>query len=101
MVGTGLPQICTEREILRGWYEEQGKDGFAYAYRYPGMNRVLQAAGRVIRTDTDEGVILLLDDRFLYSEYQRLFPREWADYHVTNYENLPGILDDFWINRRK
>ena len=101
VVGTGLPQICTEREILRGWYEEQGKDGFAYAYRYPGMNRVLQAAGRVIRTDTDEGVILLLDDRFLYSEYQRLFPREWADYHVTNYENLPGILDDFWINRRK
>ena len=101
VVGTGLPQICTEREILRGWYEEQGKDGFAYAYRYPGMNRVLQAAGRVIRTDTDEGVILLLDDRFLYSEYQRLFPREWADYHVTNYENIPGILDDFWINRRK
>ncbi len=101
VIGTGLAQICTEREILKRWYEEQGKDGFAYAYRYPGMNKVLQAAGRVIRTDTDEGVILLLDDRFLSGEYRRLFPREWADYHVTNYEKLPSLLQDFWLNGRK
>lgn len=96
VVGIGLAQICTEREILKDWYEKHGKDGFAYAYRYPGMNKVLQAAGRVIRTDTDEGIILLLDDRFLYGEYQRLFPREWADCHVINYENLPDILETFW-----
>ncbi|MCI8274279.1 MAG: ATP-dependent DNA helicase [Lachnospiraceae bacterium] len=96
VVGTGLPGICTEREILKGWYEKQGKDGFAYAYRYPGMNKVLQAAGRVIRTDTDEGIILLLDDRFLSGEYHRLFPREWADCHVINYEKLPALIDDFW-----
>ena len=101
VVGTGLAQVCTEREILKGWFEDQGKDGFAYAYRYPGMNRVLQAAGRVIRTDTDEGVILLLDERFLYSEYQRMFPREWADLSVTNYKNLPEILKSFWENGRK
>ncbi len=101
IVGTGLAQICTEREILKSWYEKRGKDGFAYAYRYPGMNKVLQAAGRVIRTDTDEGIILLLDDRFLYSEYQRLFPREWSDYYVINYESLPGILCSFWENGRK
>ncbi len=101
VVGTGLPGICTEREILKGWYEKQGKDGFAYAYRYPGMNKVLQAAGRVIRTDTDEGVILLLDDRFLSGEYRRLFPREWADFHVINYEKLPLLLEDFWSNGRK
>ncbi len=96
IVGTGLAQICTEREMLRAWYEEHGKDGFTYAYRYPGMNKVLQAAGRVIRTDTDEGIILLLDDRFLYGEYRQLFPREWADCHVTNYEKLPELLGDFW-----
>ncbi len=96
VVGTGLPGICTEREILKGWYEKQGKDGFAYAYRYPGMNKVLQAAGRVIRTDTDEGIILLLDDRFLSGEYRRLFPREWSDCHVINYEKLPALLEDFW-----
>ncbi len=101
VVGTGLAQICTEREILRGWFEEQGKDGFAYAYRYPGMNKVLQAAGRVIRTDRDEGIILLLDERFLYREYQRMFPREWSGYYVTNYKNLPQILRDFWENGRK
>ncbi|HIZ44114.1 MAG TPA: ATP-dependent DNA helicase [Firmicutes bacterium] len=101
IVGTGLAQICTEREILKTWYEDRGKDGFAYAYRYPGMNKVLQAAGRVIRTDTDEGIILLLDDRFLYGEYRRLFPREWSECHVTNYGNLSELLDTFWQKRRK
>lgn len=101
VVGTGLPGICTEREILKDWYENQGKDGFAYAYRYPGMNKVLQAAGRVIRTDTDEGIILLLDDRFLSGEYQRLFPGEWSDCHVINYEKLPSHLSNFWLNGRK
>ena len=101
IVGTGLAQICTERENLKTWYEDRGKDGFAYAYRYPGMNKVLQAAGRVIRTDTDEGIILLLDDRFLYGEYRRLFPREWSECHVTNYGNLSELLDTFWQKRRK
>ena len=99
VVGTGLSQICTEREMLRGWYEAHGKDGFAYAYRYPGMNRVLQAAGRVIRTDTDEGVILLLDDRFLTDEYRGLFPREWSDCQVIEYEELEEAVGTFWKNR--
>lgn len=99
VVGTGLSQICTEREMLRGWYEAHGKDGFAYAYRYPGMNRVLQAAGRVIRTDTDEGVILLLDDRFLTDEYRGLFPREWSDCQVIEYEGLEEAVGTFWKNR--
>lgn len=55
IVGTGLPMVCDEREILRQFYEERGMDGFAYAYQYPGMNKVLQAAGRVIRTQEDRG----------------------------------------------
>lgn len=56
VVGTGLPMVCTEQKILQGYFEEEGKDGFAYAYQYPGMNKVLQAAGRVIRTASDQGV---------------------------------------------
>lgn len=77
VVGTGLPQISNEREILMGYFEKRLGAGFGYAYRYPGMNKVLQAAGRVIRTVEDVGVIELLDERFLQSEYRALFPREW------------------------
>ena len=80
IIGTGLPQICREREILRAYFDRKGLDGFAYAYQYPGMNKVLQAAGRVIRTDKDRGVILLLDERFAGRDYQKLFPREWAQH---------------------
>ena len=64
IVGTGLPQISNEREILMDYYEKRMGEGFDYAYRYPGMNKVLQAAGRVIRTIDDVGVIELLDERF-------------------------------------
>ena len=62
IVGTGIPQICREREILKQYYDGRNEDGFAYAYRYPGMNKVLQSAGRVIRTAQDRGVVLLLDE---------------------------------------
>ena len=64
IAGTGLPQVCTEREILKQYFNAADMDGFDYAYLYPGMNKVLQSAGRVIRTESDRGVILLLDDRF-------------------------------------
>ena len=59
IIGTGLPQVCNEREILKSYFDQKGLYGFDYAYRYPGMNKVLQAAGRVIRTEDDRGVILL------------------------------------------
>jgi Rad3-related DNA helicase len=101
LVGTGLPMVCGERELLKSYYEEQGEDGFAYAYLYPGMNKVLQAAGRVIRTATDEGVILLLDDRFLQKGYQDLFPREWSRYHVVNRANVKPTLQQFWKEREE
>ena len=64
IVGTGLPMVCTEKEILKAHYDREGKSGFDYAYRFPGMNKVQQAAGRVIRTDSERGVIVLLDERF-------------------------------------
>lgn len=99
VVGTGIPQVGNEREILKQYFEEHLGEGFAYAYRYPGMNKVLQAAGRVIRTREDTGVIALLDERFLLSEYRRLFPREWEDYAVCSRENITEKLEDFWKDR--
>ena len=96
IVGTGLPQICNQREILREYYQEENGQGFDYAYQYPGMNKVLQAAGRVIRTASDRGIIGLLDDRFLRSDYRQLFPREWSQYEVHTLDSLPGALEAFW-----
>ena len=96
IVGTGIPKVCQEREVLKQHYEEKGYDGFDYAYRYPAMNKVLQAAGRVIRTVTDQGVILLLDDRFLQGKYQSLFPREWTNYQRITVNTTKGYLEQFW-----
>lgn len=99
IVGTGLPMVCTEQEILKSYFEEQGENGFDYAYQFPGMNKVMQAAGRVIRTAEDRGVILLLDDRFLKTDIQNLFPREWSRYGAVGRENVGGWLEHFWNGR--
>lgn len=96
IVGTGLPLICSEREVLRRFYQSRQNAGFDYAYLYPGMNKVLQAAGRVIRTVSDRGVIGLLDERFLRRDYQQIFPREWEDAKVCTLKNLPELLEQFW-----
>ena len=96
IVGTGLPQIGSEREILREYYNRKNHAGFDYAYRYPGMNKVLQAAGRVIRTKEDKGVILLLDDRFLGRDYEEIFPREWRDRSSCRLDTVEGALKNFW-----
>ena len=100
VVGTGLPQVGQEREILRQYFETHSGEGFDYAYRYPGMNKVLQAAGRVIRTKEDKGVIALLDERFLQREYRRLFPREWEEYTVCSHENIGNVLENFWREQK-
>lgn len=99
VVGTGLPQISNEREILMHYYDERSGEGFDYAYRYPGMNKVLQAAGRVIRTVDDSGVILLLDDRFTRREYESLFPKEWERRSFCTVESVSGYLEAFWEQR--
>ena len=96
VVGTGLPQVNCEREILKGYYDEKGEQGFDYAYRYPGMNKVLQAAGRVIRTKEDTGAILLIDERFLNRDYRNLFPREWNDACTCTLGNVEKHLQAFW-----
>ena len=101
IVGTGLPQIGTEKELLRQYYDRkhdgtQKENGFDIAYRYPGMNKVLQAAGRVIRTTRDCGIIALLDDRFLTEEYRRLFPREWSDVQRVTLKTAGEKVETFW-----
>lgn len=96
IVGTGLPQVCFERDILMNYFNEAGNNGFDYAYRYPGMNKVLQAAGRVIRTVEDVGIIALIDDRFLENSYQKLFPREWEQYEIVEEGNVAKRVEKFW-----
>ena len=99
IIGTGIPQVCPRQDILRRYFDERGKPGFSYAYQYPGMNKVMQAAGRVIRTVKDEGVIVLLDDRFLWPDYLALFPREWSDYCPVTLSDVEKKLCDFWGKR--
>ncbi len=101
IVGTGLPQVCVERELLKQHFDKQEFRGFDYAYLYPGMNKVLQSAGRVIRDDEDEGVVLLLDERFSDGRYQEVFPREWKDHGQCKVENVMGLIKNFWECRKK
>lgn len=96
IIGTGLPQVCFERELLKEFFDEEDDSGFDYAYRYPGMNKVLQAAGRVIRTERDRGVIALLDERFLQNNYNKLFPREWVNASKVSINTVYDRLMDFW-----
>lgn len=96
IVGTGIPQIGGESEILKNYFDGNGGSGFDYVYRFPGMNKVQQAAGRVIRTLDDVGVIALLDDRFLQRDNRQLFPREWADAKTVTLETLDRELMQFW-----
>jgi Rad3-related DNA helicase len=96
IVGVGLPQIGHEREIMKSYFTETGRDGFSFAYLYPGMNKVIQAAGRVIRTTEDRGVIALLDERFCQSSYASTFPREWDDYRVVDLPGMDATLQRFW-----
>lgn len=101
VVGTGLPLVCLERELMKDKFDENGENGFDYAYKYPGMNKVMQAAGRVIRTESDIGVVVLLDERFLQSHYRRMFPREWNNYVVTGVDEINGCVVDFWNRHRE
>ncbi len=101
IIGTGLPQVCARQDILRRYFEQKGKPGFAYAYQYPGMNKVMQAAGRVIRTVKDEGVIVLLDERFLWADYLALFPGEWSDYCPVTLADVEEKLAGFWARRAR
>ena len=101
VIGVGLPQVCLERDLIRDFFEETEKSGFAYAYRYPGMNRVLQAAGRLIRTEEDRGFVLLVDERFSQARYRRLFPPWWETNFIRRTEGIRTALENFWGEDKK
>ncbi len=96
IIGTGLPLVCNERELLKQYFDDNDKNGFDYAYRFPGMNKVLQAAGRVIRTEDDIGIIALLDSRFNEKTSRRLFPMEWENIEDVNLGNVSKRIERFW-----
>ena len=96
IVGVGLPQLNRELDLVMERYNDTGH-GFDFAYRYPGMNKVLQAAGRVIRSDTDRGVVLLIDNRFASRQYTQIYPEHWRDWRsVRGVDNLEKELKSFW-----
>ncbi|MEN6634396.1 MAG: helicase C-terminal domain-containing protein, partial [Clostridiaceae bacterium] len=96
VVGVGLPQVCLERDVLRDAYEETYQSGFRYAYQYPGMSKVLQAAGRIIRTETDRGALLLIDTRYSLADYRQLLPPHWSVRRVKSADDLSIALSLFW-----
>lgn len=102
VVGVGLPQICPEQDRIRAYYEECNEDGFFNAYQMPGFNRVMQATGRLIRTETDRGVVVLIDERFTRKDYKNLFPDEWHPYEIISTDlELKEKLICFWEQKNK
>lgn len=100
VVGVGVPQVCLERELIKAYFDRQNGRGFAYAYQYPGFNRVLQATGRVIRTDEDRGIIVLMDERFVHDRYRQLFPTHWREFKVVqNTVEINRRLANFWARQ--
>lgn len=96
IIGTGLPMVCNEREIQQNYFAAREDKGFEYAYLYPGMNKVQQAAGRVVRTMEDKGIILLLDERFVSQQVVDTFPAEWEDYDVVTLDTVEKKMSEFW-----
>ncbi len=97
VVGVGVPQVCLENDLIKEYFDRQNSSGFAYAYQYPGFNRVLQATGRVIRTETDRGIIVLIDERFTHARYRQLFPSHWRGFQIIqSTDEITDRLARFW-----
>ena len=102
IVGIGIPQLSYEREAMAAYYQDKFDEGKEFAYVYPGINRVLQAAGRVIRTEDDRGVIVLIDDRFDDPLYKKVIPKLWSDMQfIRDPKELRARLDKFWLEVEK
>ena len=101
IVGIGMPSLSEEREAIAAYYDEKCDEGKQYAYIYPGMNRVFQAAGRVIRREGDRGVIVLIDDRFADPIYKKSIPTLWKDMEFSSDPKaLRARLDEFWDEQK-
>ena len=99
VVGVGLPGLSNERNILKDYYDLKNETGYDYAYTFPGMNSVLQAAGRVIRTESDRGVVVLIDDRYGTPQYAAMYPDQWSEMKFAgNAKSLAELLRRFWQN---
>ncbi|SJZ43868.1 Rad3-related DNA helicase [Pilibacter termitis] len=97
IISIGLPQINEKLSLLKEYFDKENKQGFLYAYQIPGMNKVIQASGRVIRTMKDKGVVLLIDERFARRDVQELFPQHWFPHEVVGTpERLREVLEEFW-----
>jgi DNA excision repair protein ERCC-2 len=96
IVGVGLPAICLERDVIRNYFDQHKGQGFAYAYQYPGINRVLQAAGRVIRSGSDRGAVLLIDQRYAQTAFRCLLPSYWQVRKIKRPQDIKVALDEFW-----
>ena len=102
IVGVGLPQLSNELNIIRDFYDIKYERGYDYAYAFPGMNKVLQACGRVIRRETDKGIVVLIDDRYETPQYKTLFPEHWENIiFASSVSELAKIIGDFWENENK
>ena len=99
-MGVGIPQICFERDLIKDYYAKTKKKGYEYAYLSPGINKVMQALGRVIRSEKDRGVALLIDDRYLTEDYHDLFKNTYSHYEVvTSKEDIKEQVENFWSNK--
>ena len=96
IVSVGIPQICQERELIREITDDGEGGGYDFAYVYPGFRRVMQAAGRVIRTETDRGVVLLIDERFAQEKYIELMPPNWHVHIAETPEHVAELAERFW-----
>jgi DNA excision repair protein ERCC-2 len=96
IVGVGLPGICVEREIIRAYFEKTKGMGFAFAYQYPGITRVLQAAGRVIRSEADRGIVMLIDHRYTTQSYRSLLPAHWQVQQLGSETRFRQRMIEFW-----
>ncbi len=102
IVGVGLPGFSSERNIMRDYFENRYENGFQYAYTYPGMNNVLQAAGRVIRREEDRGIVVLIDDRYADPTYKQLFPKHWSHLvYAGDASSLAEIIRRFWSDKNE
>ncbi len=102
VVGVGLPQVSPEVDLLRDYYEKKNGEGFQYAYVNPGMNKVMQAVGRLIRSETDVGSALLIDERYMEEDYKKLFGRTWNGYEIVrSKEDIKESLSSFYRKKSK
>ena len=97
VVGVAMPQFNQYNELLRSHFDEKFDSGFDYAYTYPGMNKVVQAVGRVIRTEEDKGIAILFDDRYLHRKYLSLFPKQWSHFKRIGHKDfVQNAIENFW-----